>query len=95
MLILILSFVLLIGLKMALYWIIENGYVPIAINYQPYNCSFCCSFWVNLFLSLGLTYFIDLTFLVYVVLTILDAIAYKIYQKQMTISIDEVLKSKN
>lgn len=90
MLIVICSIVLLVfaGVKWLTYNIVEKWQaIPVWLNYQPWNCQFCLSFWLNLVVFSVFTYQFTLFFLIGVCLTLLDALAYLIYKKNNTIEI--------
>lgn len=85
MLYIVLSPILFFLVKFMAYYVIEKKeLVPDWINYKPFNCVQCCSFWTNLILSIAVTYFIQPWFFVWIIVTVLDAIAYWIDRKNNT-----------
>lgn len=85
MIFIILSPILFILIKFLAYFIIEKKeLVPEFLNYKPFNCVQCCSFWTNLIVSIASTYFITPWLFPWIVITVLDAIAYLIDKKNNT-----------
>ena len=92
----IIQIILVVILFLAIKWFAWNFTerrwgIPEWLDYQPYNCFKCFSFW-----SLLSTYLaIELLFEVYIFmgiglgLTVLDTIAYIIHEKNNTISIED------
>lgn len=57
--------------------------LPIWLDYQPFNCNDCLSFWLNLFISIVLSIcLIGWVGLPYIVLTVLDGVAMYIDKKK-------------
>ena len=65
-----------------------KGWIPEFIEYKPYKCSFCLSFWTTLIISILLS-FINLGFVFGVILDILDAVAYFIDRKENTVNFED------
>lgn len=90
MILIILSPILFFFIKFMAWYVIEKKeWIPEWLNYKPFNCVQCCSFWTNLILSSTATYFIHFDFYLWILITLLDAVAYLIDRKQNTVSIDD------
>lgn len=85
----ILVLVIFIVVKYAAWRITEEDRVPQFLHYEPYICFKCLSFWslMALFVACGLLYHLWITMAVGAILTILDTIAYIVYEKNNTIKI--------
>lgn len=87
--------ILIVAITVAVYFtlkyfnhlMIEKGKIPKFLDYRPFNCELCSTFWYSLgvFLTLGLT--VDWVFLIGVILAAMDAAAQKIEEKNKTIEI--------
>ena len=71
----LLTIILFFAVKWLAFLIIKNVELPAYIDYKPYNCSSCLSFWLNLSLSICLTLLITKLSIVYIIITLLDGIA--------------------
>lgn len=90
MLAVILSPIIFILIKWLCFFIIEKKeWVPEFINYKPFNCTQCCSFWLNLFISISLTYWFLPYFYVYIIITVADAVAYIVDRRENTRSVND------
>lgn len=69
----------------------NGGCIPKWLDYAPYSCELCLTFWLLMFayISVGLSFEIYITLIGGVILAILNAIAMYINQKNKTISIEE------
>lgn len=69
-------------------WTNQENY-PTWLDYKPFNCELCCTFWtlLSLYLAIGFLFSLYITLIGGIVLTILNAIAMYINQKQKTIKI--------
>lgn len=70
-------------------WVNQKNY-PVWLNYQPFNCSVCCTFWslLAIYLTVGLVFNWLWTMIGGMILAILNAIAMKIDQKNKTIKVE-------
>ena len=69
-------------------WTNQENY-PSWLDYKPFNCELCCTFWtlLSLYLAIGFLFSLYITLIGGIVLTILNAIAMYINQRQKTIKI--------
>lgn len=69
-------------------WTNQENY-PQWLDYKPFNCELCCTFWtlLTIYLAIGLTFGINITLIGGITLTILNAIAMYINQRRKTIKI--------
>ena len=61
---------------------------PEWLNYKPFNCSFCFSFWTNITLSILSTWLISPYLFVWISITALDAVAYIVDRYENTEKIE-------
>ena len=71
-------------------WVNQEHY-PKWLDYQPFNCSVCCTFWslLVIYLTVGLVFNLWWTMIGGMILAVLNAIAMKIDQKNKTIKIED------
>ena len=71
-------------------WVNQKNY-PVWLNYLPFNCSVCATFWslLAIYLTVGLVFQWWWTMIGGMVLTVLNAIAMYIDQKNKTIKIED------
>lgn len=75
-LIIVLSLIILFFVvKWLAFLIVQNVKLPVYIDYKPYNCPTCLSFWLNLGLSVCLTLIITKLSVIYIIITLLDGVA--------------------
>lgn len=78
--------------KYGAHWLTEVKGLPEWLNYRPFSCDLCLTFWslMGIYITLWLS-FVCLNYMaIYgIVLTILNAIAMYINQRQRTITLDE------
>lgn len=88
----ILIFALFIPIKWICYKITEEWGLPTFLNYMPYSCYKCLSFWslMAIYISIGLVFRLYITMAVGAILTILDVIAVIVDQKKKTIRIEDL-----
>ena len=84
---LILVIALFIPIKWICYKITEECGLPTFLNYMPYSCRKCLSFWslMAIYISIGLVFHLYITMAVGAILTVLDVIAVIVDQKKKTI----------
>jgi len=87
----ILSIIVFFVVKCIIYNITEKG-LPDFINYQPFNCYKCFSFWtlITLYIVILLSFSTWAFSIAGIIITILDAIALTIDEKNNTISIKDI-----
>ena len=71
-------------------WVNQKDY-PEWLNYKPFNCRICCTFWVLLaiYIVMGLAFHFWWTSIGGIILTALNAIAMKVNEKNKTISLED------
>ena len=71
-------------------WVNQKNY-PVWLNYSPFNCSVCATFWslLAIYLTVGLVFEWWWTMIGGMILAVLNAIAMKIDQKNKTIKIED------
>lgn len=87
---LILTIFIFFTIKYLIFKITEKG-LPAFINYQPYSCYKCCSFWVLLFIYINSIITLQLWYMgiIGIIITILDAVALHI-DEMNTVSVNEI-----
>ena len=76
----------------AAWYITEKKQLPEYLQFKPFNCRKCCTFWSNIiiFLAIGLTFNLWWFMGLGIVLGILTTIALYVDQKQKTVKVDDV-----
>lgn len=71
-------------------WVNQKNY-PKWLDYQPFNCEVCATFWslLAIYLTVGLVFNLWWTMIGGMILAILNAIAMKIDEKNKTIKIED------
>ena len=71
-------------------WVNQKNY-PKWLDYSPFNCQMCCTFWslLAIYLTVGLVFQWWWTMIGGMILAILNAIAMKIDQKNKTIKVED------
>lgn len=67
--------ILFFAVKWLAFLIVQNVELPVWLDYKPYNCPTCLSFWLNIGLSVCLTFLITKLSIVYIIITLLDGVA--------------------
>lgn len=75
--------ILFFAVKWLAFLIVQNVELPVWLDYKPYNCPTCLSFWLNIGLSVCLTFLITKLSVIYVIITILDGIAMLIDKRKI------------
>ncbi len=89
----ILQVILILAIFLPVRWlcweITEDWGVPDMLDYRPWNCKLCLTFWILLvsYLTVGLIFQLYITLIGGIALAILNAIAMYIDQKNKTIKI--------
>lgn len=83
---------LFLPVKMLTYKITDEWGLPKWLDYKPFNCYLCLTFWTLLavYLTIGLIFNLKITLFVGVIIAVLNAIAMYIDQKNKTIKIDDL-----
>lgn len=86
---LILTLVTFIGVKYLVWYVTEEHKIPLFLEYMPYTCYTCLGFWTltSIFLASGFITHLWITMGVGLALTVLDAIAQKVNQRNKTVKI--------
>ena len=71
------------------YYITEVNGIPVWLDYKPFNCRLCLTFWslIAAYLTSGIILGFEITLYGGILLTILNAIAMYINQKNKTIKV--------
>lgn len=71
------------------WWFTEKGNVPEFLEYKPFECRLCLTFWllVAAYVALGISFELWVVLIAGIALAILNAIAMYINQKNKTIKI--------
>lgn len=75
LLIIVSLIILFFAVKWLAFLITKNVELPVWLDYKPYNCPTCLSFWLNIGLSVCLTFLITKLSIVYIIITLLDGVA--------------------
>lgn len=75
LLIIVSLIILFFAVKWLAFLITKNVELPAWLDYKPYNCPTCLSFWLNIGLSVCLTFLITKLSIVYIIITLLDGVA--------------------
>ena len=78
--------------KYAAYWITEVKGLPDWLNYKPWNCTLCLTFWMLIatYVTIWLAFACLYTGVGGIILAILNAIAMLIDQKKKTIKAEDI-----
>lgn len=80
-----------VPIRYAAYQVTDVWGLPKWLDYKPFNCCLCLTFWMLLafYLTVGLIFKMYITLFGGIALTILNAIAMYVDQKNKTVSLDE------
>ena len=72
-------------------WVNQKNY-PKWLDYQPFNCGICCTFWslLTAYISIGFAFGLYITLIGGCILAVLNAIAMKINQKNKTVLLEDI-----
>ena len=86
-------FIIAVGVISFSYWWTEGRgeYKPNWLNYKPFNCKICLTFWtlIVIYVTIGLTLNLNLFLWGGIIFAAANALAMKIDEKNKTISIDD------
>lgn len=91
----LLEFALILGIflpvKYLTYWLTEVKGLPEWLNYKPWICNLCLTFWtlIAIYIAIGVSFSCLITGIGGVIFAILNAIAMWIGQRQKTITLDD------
>ena len=85
----ILIFIIFFPVKYLTWYITEEKGLPAFLNYQPWNCNTCATFWtlLTIYMTIWLSFSCLITGIGGITLTVLNAIAMWYHQKTHTIKI--------
>ena len=83
-------FVVFIPVSWLAYMVTEVWNLPAWLQYRPWNCRTCLTFWtlLALYVAIGLIFNVYVTMIGGIILTILNAIAMYVNQKNKTIKVE-------
>lgn len=91
----LLEFALILGIflpvKYLTYWLTEVKGLPEWLNYKPWICNLCLTFWtlIAIYIAIGVSFSCYITGIGGVIFAILNAIAMKVHQKNNTVSLED------
>ena len=71
------------------WWFTEKGNVPDFLDFKPFSCRLCLTFWllVGIYIAIGISFKLWVVLIAGVLLAILNALAMWVNQKNKTIKI--------
>lgn len=71
------------------WWFTEKDNVPEFLEYKPFQCRLCLTFWllVGIYIAIGISFKLWVVLITGVILAIMNAIAMWVNQKEKTIKI--------
>lgn len=84
-------FIIFFATSYATWYVTERQLVPEFLDYKPFQCRTCLTFWslVAIYVGMGITFQLWIALIGGIVLAILNAIAMYIDQKNKTIKLDD------
>lgn len=84
-------FILFILTNWFTWWFTEKDNVPDFLDYKPFKCRLCLTFWllVGIYIAVGISYNLWIVVIVGIILAILNAAAMWYNQKNKTIKIED------
>lgn len=88
----ILVLVIFLSISYGAWFITEKNKVPEFLDYRPFSCHICLTTWslAAVYIALGISFKWWVLLITGIIVTILNAIALKINEKEKTVSIDEI-----
>lgn len=73
------------------WWYTEKEHTPEFLNYRPFSCRLCATFWLltGIYIALGISFKLWVVLIAGCVLAGLNAIAMKVHQKNNTVRIED------
>jgi len=73
------------------WWFTEKDNVPEFLEYKPFQCRLCLTFWllVGIYIAIGISFKLWVVLITGVILAIMNAIAMWVNQKNRTIKISD------
>ena len=74
------------------YYLTEIKGLPEWLNYQPFSCRVCLTFWslIGIYIAIWVSFSCLITGIGGIILAILNAIAMKVHQKNNTVKIEDL-----
>lgn len=71
------------------WWFTEKDHVPEFLQYKPFSCRLCLTFWllVGIYIALGICFKLWIVLIAGIILAILNALAMWVNQKNKTVKI--------
>lgn len=91
----LIEFALILGIflpvKYLTYWLTEVKGLPEWLNYKPWICNLCLTFWslLGIYIAIGVSFSCYITGIGGVIFAILNAIAMLVHQKNNTVSLED------
>lgn len=91
----LLEFAMILGIflpvKYLTYWLTEVKGLPEWLNYKPWICNLCLTFWtlITIYVAIGVSFSCYITGIGGVIFAILNAIAMWVHQKNNTVSLED------
>lgn len=84
-------FIVFFATSYATWYVMEKELVPQFLNYKPFSCQTCLTFWslATIYLGMGLIFKLWICLIGGLVLAVLNAIAMYYHQKNNTISVKD------
>jgi hypothetical protein len=73
------------------WWYTEKQHTPEFLNYRPFSCRLCATYWLltGIYIALGISFKLWVVLIAGCVLAGLNAIAMKVHQKNNTVRIED------
>lgn len=87
----VLVLVIFLAVSYAAWYVTEKDKVPIYLDYKPFQCRLCLTTWslAAIYIALGVSFHLWILLIVGLIITVLNAIALIINQKEKTISLSD------
>lgn len=74
------------------WWFTEKANVPEFLEYAPFSCRLCLTFWllVGIYIAIGISYKLWIVLIAGIILAALNAIAMWVNQKNKTVKIEDL-----
>ena len=84
-------FLIFLAISYFTWWFTEKDNVPEFLQYKPFQCRLCLTFWllVAIYIAIGISFKLWIVLIAGVLLAILNAIAMWVNQKSKTIKISD------
>lgn len=87
----VLVLVIFLAVSYAAWYITEKDKVPSYLNYKPFQCRLCLTTWslAAIYIALGISFHLWILLIVGLIITVLNAIAMFVHQKNNTIRLED------